>query len=217
MVCDMHLNSRSRHPGQGEAAIRDPGFSMACRLPDNGYSVSVIAIKNVNRTAVTRHTKKAANSGLFYPCPETSLHMAELAFLLQGTGRVSLGNRIFMAADAAGMKRGFRCRGFRIPRLVLVTRMTGFYRLTRFPLESVVAGGALGKTQVGMFLVVESNHPELGIELDDRLVGCDLRLLCHHHAGSSGKHSQYHQDYAHCSLLQVVASYRYFYHFMQAL
>jgi hypothetical protein len=40
MVCDMHLHSRSRHPGQGEAAIRDPGFSMASRLPDNRFRYS---------------------------------------------------------------------------------------------------------------------------------------------------------------------------------
>jgi hypothetical protein len=160
--------------------------------------------------------KKAANSGLFLPGGESLLHMTEFALLLQRTGSFSLGNGVLVATDAAGMKRGLRYRGFRIPCLVLVTRMAGLYRLTRLCLEGVMAGGALGKTQIGMFLVHKGDHPDLGIELDNRLVGCDLRLLCHH-AGSSGKYSQYHQDYAHCSLLPVVASYRYFYHFMQAL
>ena len=103
-----------------------------------------------------------------------------------------------MAADAAGMKRALRFKGFRIPCLVLVTRVAGLYRLTRPGLERVMAGGALGKTQVGMLLVHECDHPELGIELDDRLVGCDQWLLGHNTAGGSSKHSQHYQDYAHC-------------------
>jgi hypothetical protein len=78
-----------------------------------------------------------------------------------------------MTPRAAGMKSLFGLG--RVLGLVIMTFMTGLYFFTR--LQGMVTARTLGKTQIGMHLVIKRDNTEFGVELDNGFVSRDDGLI----------------------------------------